>query len=397
MTVDSVQDKLRVFISLFRLKEGTKKVKGENIYVIDEETIDNFSYYNCFRDYFRAFSGTGIFKYVIRWHVVRRQYFMSSKKGSKRGMFILICVIAFVVAFGSSVLFKVIYTPAELRKYTVEWTEDVGRMYTDLSYGEKTANKFDLYVPADQSKGTYGLVVYLHAGGFTTGDKKDDEKMLQWLASLGYVAAGINYTLASEKNPNANVYTQSLEIKESIPYVVAEAERLGYKIDRMAMAGGSAGHALAMIYAYRDAKEAPVPVKLLFGGVGPSSFYPEDWTSYGFDKNFEAAAAMFSLMSGKSITSDMFGTADYDEVIRDISALLWINEETVPSVLAYGKHDKVQPYLASVRLDEALTKYNVPHEYIVFEHSGHGLQNDTKESIIYNEKIVEYLDFYMKN
>ena len=28
-----------------------------------------------------------------------------------------------------------------------------------------------------------------------------------------------------------------------------------------------------MIYAYRDADESPVPVKLLFGAVEPSSFY----------------------------------------------------------------------------------------------------------------------------
>ena len=32
------------------------------------------------------------------------------------------------------------------------------------------------------------------------------------------------------------------------------------KFDKMTMAGGSAGHALAMIYAYRDGKDAPVLV-----------------------------------------------------------------------------------------------------------------------------------------
>lgn len=36
---------------------------------------------------------------------------------------------------------------------------------------------------------SYGLVVYLHAGGFTSGDKNADTKMLQWLCENGYVAA----------------------------------------------------------------------------------------------------------------------------------------------------------------------------------------------------------------
>lgn len=36
---------------------------------------------------------------------------------------------------------------------------------------------------------SYGLVVYLHPGGFTSGDKNADTKMLQWLCEKGYVAA----------------------------------------------------------------------------------------------------------------------------------------------------------------------------------------------------------------
>lgn len=36
--------------------------------------------------------------------------------------------------------------------------------------------------------------MYLHAGGFTTGDKADDTAMLQWLCSKGYVAATATVT-----------------------------------------------------------------------------------------------------------------------------------------------------------------------------------------------------------
>ena len=172
-----------------------------------------------------------------------------------------------------------------------------------------------------------------------------------------------------------------------MPVVIAEAEKLGYHINEMSIGGGSAGHCLAMLYAYRDAELSPVPVRIVFGAVGPSSFYPEDWGCYGLDKNTdeskEAAAGLFGVMAGKEITSDMFGTPEYDD------------ENTVPSVLAYGKYDKVQSFEASVRLDQALTEHNVPHEYIVCEHSGHGLQNDNKEVLLYNQKMEEYLDKYM--
>lgn len=324
---------------------------------------------------------------------------MSKVKKKGRGMFILLCITAFTVSFLGSVAFKLAHKPSWLKDFSVEWNDSMGKVYTDLSYGEKDSNKFDLYVPNDNSKKSYGLVVYLHAGGFTSGDKSDDTAMLQYLCSKGYVAAGINYTLRDDRHPQASVYSQSMEIKESIPYVIAEAEKLGYSIDEMVMSGGSAGGCLALLYAYRDADVSPVPVRAVISAVGPSSFYPEDWDNYGFsqhtDEAREAAAGLFGVMAGKEIKPEWFGTKKYDEEIKDISALLWVNENSVPTLLAYGAHDTVQPHKAAVRLDKRLTEYNIPHDFIVFEHSGHGLQNDDKKSLEYSQKLKEYLDNYM--
>ena len=115
-----------------------------------------------------------------------------------------IYVVVSLTAFLASVVMKMTADPFH-GKYTVKWDESVGTVYADLSYGEGAANKFDLYVPADSSRDSYGLAVYLHAGGFTTGDKQDDQAMLQWLRSKGYVAAGINYTLRDEAHPEASV------------------------------------------------------------------------------------------------------------------------------------------------------------------------------------------------
>lgn len=323
----------------------------------------------------------------------------ANEKGNKKGLFIFICILVFIISFILGIASKSI-TPKKLKEIsTVKWTDDIGTIYTDIPYGEKEANKFDLYVPKDNSKSNYGLVVYLHPGGFTTGDKSGDSEMLKWLCSKGYVSCGINYTLRNEQNPEASVLSQSNEIKEAIPVVIEEAKKKGYNIDKMAMAGGSAGGCLALLYAYRDGAEAPVPIKMVFEGVGPSSFYPEDWKNYGFDQITEetrkAAAGLFGIMAGQDITPEMIGTSEYDEKVKNISALMWVNENTVPTLMAYGKYDKVQPFDGAVRLDKKLTEYNVTHDFIVFEHSGHGLQNDNKKMIEYTKKINEYLSKYM--
>lgn len=321
---------------------------------------------------------------------------MSKEKPRKKGrvMWGFIYIGAFIAAFAVSAVIKMTSDPFH-GKYKVEWNDTVGAVYTDLSYGDGEANKFDLYVPADRSWDSYGLVVYLHAGGFTSGDKAGDKEILQWLCSKGYVAAGINYTLRDDAHPEASVYSQSMEIKAAMPVVVAEAEKLGYKIDGMAVSGGSAGGTLALLYAYRDAAEAPVPVKMVFEAVGPASFHHEDWKNYGLDQNAEAAAGLFSIMSGNTITEEMIAADHYEEQVRDISAYLWVDENTVPTVIAYGAQDKVCPFDSAKHLVNALEQHHVPHEYIECPHSGHALQNDNKLYEQYMDTAVEYLAKYL--
>lgn len=319
---------------------------------------------------------------------------MNKEKKKGKRMFIFICILAFIISFVGSAIFKITYQPKWAKKYSVDWNDSIGTIYKDISYGDKESNKFDLYVPKDNSKENYGLVVYLHAGGFTTGDKSDDKQILQWLCSKGYVTAGINYTLRTDEN-NASVYSQSIEIKEAIPVVVEEAKKLGYNLDDMVISGGSAGGTLAMLYAYRDAEESPIPVKMMFEMVGPPSFFAEDWDTYGLDKNNEAAAGLFGVMLGSEINKEIIGTDELQEVMKPISAYAWINQNSVPSVIAYGTYDKVAPFKAVKHLVNALEENNVDYKYFEATHSGHGLQNDDKIYKEYMETVEEYLDKYI--
>ena len=303
-------------------------------------------------------------------------------------------ILIFLLAIAAGVVSKIVIKPAWASRYTVQWSDEIGTIKSDIAYDEGDANKFDLYLPKDNTHASYGLVVYLHAGGFTSGDKAGDKEMLSWLCSKGYVAAGINYTLRTETN-SASVLSQSNEIKAAIPIVIKEAEKAGYHIDKLAMAGGSAGHCLAMIYTYRDGAQAPVPVVLTFGAVGPSCFYQEDWGIYGLDQNDEACAGMFSVMAGVEITAQEIQDKTYLEKVKPIAAAEWVGSNPVPSVVAYGTCDKVQPYLGSLRLKAALEENNVDYQYFEMRHSGHGLQNDNAVYGQWMEMVEQYLDKYM--
>lgn len=312
-------------------------------------------------------------------------------------------ILVFVLAFGAGAVSKVVIQPGWTKKYNVPWSDELGTRIVDLPYGDGAANKFDLYLPVDSGKKNYGLVVYLHAGGFTAGDKSGDVEMLSWLCKKGYVAAGINYTLFAEleggATNGASVLTQSEEIRDAIPKVIEAAEKEGYSIDSMAIAGGSAGHTLAMIYAYRDAGQSPVPVKMTFGAVGPSCFHREDWDNYGFDRETEescqGAAGIFSAMLGEMLSVEEIKDGSYLEKMDPISAAEWITPDAPPTVVAYGTYDRVQPFRASLRLKAALEANGVDHRYLELPHSGHGLQNDHALYKQWMEAVEEYLDRYM--
>ena len=326
---------------------------------------------------------------------------MSKTKKEKkvRAMSIGLGILIFVLAFIAGAVSKVAIKPAWSKEYSVTWSNAIGTLKSDLPYGDGEANKFDLYLPKDGTRDAYGLVIYLHAGGFTEGDKTDDKNTLAWLCSKGYVAAGINYTLRTNDHPEASVLSQSNEIKAAVPRVIEAAEAEGYHIDRMTIAGGSAGHALAMIYAYRDGRDAPVPVVFTYGAVGPSSFVAEDWGIFGIgldtDESRQAGAGLFSVMSGQTITPEEMKDGSYRGKVHDIAAAEWVENNPIPTVVAYGAHDRVQPFLASRRLEAALKENGVDYKYFVLEHSGHGLQNDSAVSKLWMEAVEEYLDKYM--
>ncbi len=137
----------------------------------------------------------------------------------------------------------------------------------------------------------------------------------------------------------------------------------------------------------------------MFEAVGPSSFYRSDWGVYGLDldtdESRKAAAGLFGIMLGEEIDPDILDTPQYDEVIKPISAFMWVDENTVPSVIAYGAHDRVCPFKSAAHLVNALKENGVDYQYFEMPHSGHGLQNDDKIYEQYMNAVEEYLDKYM--
>lgn len=275
----------------------------------------------------------------------------------------------------------------------VVWNEQVGTIKTDIAYGTGEFQKLDLYLPPKNQQ-TYGLVVYIHGGGFTGGDKAGDAPILKWATARGYVAAGINYTLHDKNRPNSTIYDMSQDIKQGVAVAVEHAKQQGYLIDKMAIGGGSAGSLLAMIYGYRDSETSPVPVAFIFQAAGPTLTVPQD---FGVSNDLKSAEslAFFNEFLGVGVTADDVKNENYLNKIKQVSPSLQVGVHSPPLLFAHGKLDKIVIYRQAEHLLDALNKTGAKYEFIEFEKSGHnmGWQKDKMQAFM--DKLDEYLKTYM--
>jgi acetyl esterase/lipase len=317
------------------------------------------------------------------------------KKMAWNILFICLCVVVFIgFAIIGALLGIRHLTNARYSYLKVDFTENVGTVVKDLSYGSDPLQNYDLYLPADQSREKYSFILFVHGGGFTGGDKSLVEAVRygEYLASKGYVVASANYRLAAEGN-GVSVGDMVEDLISAVEVSIDKAEELGYHVTEMATTGGSAGGCLAMLVAFKEPDRLPVPIRLVFEETGPASFEPELWD---VDTD-EAKAAFVNTVSGKSFTAADVGSAEFQNAINEISAATMIDENTPPILLAYGPNDKMVNPKAKVPLLEALERCGVEHTYIEFPNSGHGLMADPDKTAEWFRVMEEYLSRFFEN
>lgn len=313
----------------------------------------------------------------------------------KKAVSVILIVVASIIVFCFVFLIAFVIgmaTPLarSMEALYVDWNEDVGRISYDLKYGEWADTAYDLYIPKELKGDKEGaLVLFIHGGSYTSGDKSDLDMWCKFFTSLGYVSATVNYTLASE-TVNSNINLMNEQIYSSVGAIKEKCVSLGIDLSQMAISGQSAGGHLAMLYAYSHYEDSPIPVKFVFQQTGPASFEPSLWGSDEAD----AAAEFLSGMSGNTVTAEMINDGSYKAICDEISPLAYVNENTVPTLIAYGTKDMVVPGEIKYLLIDALDEHGIEYDYIEFTNSGHSMAADPDKYTEFINKSVEYCDKY---
>jgi len=105
----------------------------------------------------------------------------------------------------------------------------------------------DLYIPA--GCGAVPVVVWVHGGGWRTGDKDAGqiERKVEWAESIGVALAAVNYRLST---PDSGVVwpDHGEDVAAAVAWIQREGPSLGLDTDRMVLLGHSAGaHLVAIV------------------------------------------------------------------------------------------------------------------------------------------------------
>src|SRR6266852_4209804 len=162
---------------------------------------------------------------------------MKKQLNRQRGYFAFTAAVALIVAVCALVPSGSTQTPT----YT---------SYLDVEYANvnNTSLRLDLYVP--NSGGPFPVVVWVHGGGWQTGDKSDPNPALREV-NRGYAVVSINYRLQilhpAPLDPNLAFPVQIKDCKAAVRWLRANAATYNLDPNRIGAWGESAGGHLSSL------------------------------------------------------------------------------------------------------------------------------------------------------
>jgi acetyl esterase len=234
---------------------------------------------------------------------------------------------------------------------------------TDISYGALPIEKLDIHFPPgiQGSDRILPTLVWIHGGGFLSGDKNQVSNYLKIIAHAGYVVVGVNYTLSPESRHPIPVR----QANAALAFLTANSAKLNLDPARIFLAGDSAGSQIAaqlgIAIAEPDFAKSldlvpAIPLSALRGLVLHCGIYDP--------KLLNAEGAMAGFL--KTVAWSYFGTKDINgtAVPAQFSIVRNITNNLPPLFITAGNADPLLPH--SLALAQAAARANVAVDSLFF-------------------------------
>ncbi len=254
------------------------------------------------------------------------------------------------------------------RSWSASKNADQPWIVKDIEYATvgETQLRLDLHFPLHASNSP--LVVWIHGGAWRSGSKS--EMPLGELVKSGYTVASVDYRLS----PVAQFPAQVHDIKAAIRYLRHLSKRYGYRSDRIAIAGSSAGGHLAALVGVTnehkqlegtigDCLDESSRVDAIVDLYGPTNFATilQQSTPHGLDVRVPALQLLLGAQP-----------EDRPELAKLASPVSHIDSQDPPLLLVHGDQDPQVPINQSHELHGRYREFNLPVEFEVIYGGQHG-------------------------
>lgn len=246
----------------------------------------------------------------------------------------------------------------------------------NIAYGTDPKQKMDIYLPAGRSADSTKMLVLIHGGGWTEGDKADFTNSITALKTRfpGYAFANINYRLVA--NGQHRFPTQEEDVKAAVAFLVAKRTDYHFS-DNWAFLGASAGAHLAMLQAYKYS--SPIKAQAVISFFGPS-----DLNSL-YNSSPVAALLLFNVTGTTPVVNP--------DIYQQSGPINFITPQSAPTLLLQGGTDPIVPPVQSTLVRDKLQSLGVANQYVFYTDKGHGW--DGLELLDSFDKITTFLTLHM--
>lgn len=252
----------------------------------------------------------------------------------------------------------------------------------NVSYGTDPQQKMDIYLPAGRSTATTKVMVMIHGGAWTAGDKSDFAAQVDTMKRRlpEYAIFNINYRLSA--NPNNLFPTQENDVKAALQFIYSKSAE--YLIsDKYVLVGASAGGHLAMLQAYKYT--VPVKVKAVVDFFGPSDL--TDMYNNPVGGNAFLSLALATAV-GKTPAQDA-------ALYTNSSPVTFITAgSAMPTIILQGGVDPLVSPNQSAAVKNKLTTAGIANQYVFYPTGGHGDWNNATYYDAFT-KIEAFLKLYV--
>lgn len=226
----------------------------------------------------------------------------------------------------------------------------------NVSYGNNVQQKMDVYLPAGRNESTTKVIIMIHGGGWSTGDKSDFNEYVDSLKKREptYAIFNINYRLA---NVPDIFPAQEQDVKAAVEFIYTK--RTEYKIsDKFVLIGASAGAHLALLQGYKYTTS--VKPKAIVDFFGPTDLV----AMYNNPPN-SLVPPLLNAVTGANPTTN-------NTLYTQSSPINFVTAQSPPTIVLHGGTDIVVSVSQSLLLNTKLTTSGVIHQYVFYSTEGHG-------------------------